>query len=147
MKKSPTAALVLRETAKNGLTVGACENARQSVSMTYGDLSRKAFPNYPFREERMTSSFNDIAAFSGRGPCSGGRIKPDVVAPGTFVLATKSSRMDERWGRYRPFARAENDYTFMSGTSFAVALVAGCSPVAPANTCGTMKTFPILPPP
>ena len=33
-----------------------------------------------------------IVAFSSRGPTADGRFKPDVLAPGTFVLSTRSTR-------------------------------------------------------
>ena len=42
-----------------------------------------------------------MAAFSSRGPVDDGRIKPDISAPGTYVLSTKSrSTTDVGWLAY-----------------------------------------------
>ena len=41
----------------------------------------------------MADQRDDLAAFSGRGPCATGRRKPDLVAPGTFVLSARSSQV------------------------------------------------------
>ncbi len=88
-------------TAKNCLTVGACEN------------------------ERNGALIDMIANFSGRGPCQTGRRKPDLVAPGTYILSTRSSQIQEfGWGK---FEQAPADYMFLGGTSMATPLVAGCA--------------------
>jgi subtilisin-like proprotein convertase family protein len=48
-----------------------------------------------------TDSSNQVTAFSGRGPVGPGvegdfgRFKPDLVAPGTFILSTRSSQWDK----------------------------------------------------
>ncbi|MGC3961289.1 MAG: S8 family serine peptidase [Verrucomicrobiota bacterium] len=36
--------------------------------------------------DSAADSANDVAAYSSRGPCSDGRQKPDLVAPGTHVV-------------------------------------------------------------
>ncbi|ADI74134.1 peptidase S8 and S53 subtilisin kexin sedolisin [Methanohalobium evestigatum Z-7303] len=82
-------------TAKNCLTVGATENNRSSMGYSSDDV-------------------DEIAYFSSRGPTNDSRIKPDVVAPGTNILSTKAN-----------ITSAENDYTYMSGTSMATPHVAG----------------------
>jgi serine protease AprX len=113
-------------TAKNALTVGASENERSNeFSDTYGKRMPKSFPNPPFDADSMTDSVDDIAAFSSRGPCATGRRKPDVLAPGTFILSTRSSRIAPNnfsWAAYPP---AKDHYMFMGGTSMATPLVAG----------------------
>lgn len=58
-------------TAKNCLTVGASENNRPS----FGPDSDNPF---------------DIASFSSRGPIKNGRIKPDIIAPGTYIISAKT---------------------------------------------------------
>jgi len=66
-----------------------------------------------------------MAAFSGRGPAAAGRFKPDVVAPGTFVLSARSRRIAPL---HTPAAvSTDPDYFFSSGTSMATPLVAGCA--------------------
>lgn len=89
-------------TAKNAITVGASENNRPSFG-TYADNS------------------NQIAAFSSRGLTSDGRVKPDIVAPGTFILSTRSSLAPDSsfWANYN------SKYAYMGGTSMATPLVAG----------------------
>lgn len=115
-------------TAKNCLTVGACENARPGqFPDTYGQWWPNEFPNDPFKSKAMVDSIDDIAAFSSRGPSMTGRQKPDVVAPGTFVLSARSSQMAKNnfaWGAFPP---AKGQYMYMGGTSMATPLVAGCA--------------------
>lgn len=65
-----------------------------------------------------------MVAFSSRGPISDGRIKPDVVAPGTFILSTRSRFIAPDQTGWAKFA-ANKDYFFMRGTSMATPLVAG----------------------
>jgi hypothetical protein len=66
-------------TAKNVLTVGASENVRMTGTDGCG------IPN------AGADNVNDMASFSSRGPVNAGggdgRIKPDIVAPGTHIQA------------------------------------------------------------
>ncbi|MBN3939893.1 S8 family serine peptidase [Nostoc sp. NMS9] len=64
-----------------------------------------------------------FADFSSRGPCQDGRYKPDVIAPGTFILSTRSCQITHySEAAYPP---AKGDYMYMSGTSMATPLIAG----------------------
>ncbi len=89
-------------TAKNAITVGASENNRPDLGQ-YGD------------------NINQIAAFSSRGYTADNRVKPDIVAPGTWVLSTKSSLAPDSnyWKVYN------NRYAYDGGTSMATPLTAG----------------------
>jgi hypothetical protein len=58
--------------AKNVIATGACENDRLDFFI------------YDSGPETM-------ADFSSRGPCEDGRIKPDVVAPGTWIASLQSA--------------------------------------------------------
>jgi len=113
-------------TAKNALTIGACENARSGeFSDTYGAWWPSKFPNSPFNKDQMVDSPNDVVAFSSRGPCATGRRKPDLIAPGTFILSTRSSQIATNNFAWAPYPAAKDHYMFMGGTSMATPLVAG----------------------
>ena len=70
-------------TAKNVITVGASESV-QSLSISNGGnrLDGSDGSGYP---DLLADNANQIADFSGRGPCLDGRMKPDLVAPGTHI--------------------------------------------------------------
>jgi serine protease AprX len=115
-------------TAKNCITVGASENQRSEfVNETYGGYQwwPTNYPSPPIKDDPMTDgSGTDVVAFSSRGPTNDGRIKPDVVAPGTFILSTRSRFIAPNhtgWAKFAP----NKDYFFMGGTSMATPLVAG----------------------
>ena len=113
-------------TAKNCLTVGACENNRPTKTLTYGQGF--GYPAEPIRSDRVANNPDGIVAFSSRGPTRDGRIKPDVVAPGTFVLSTRSrATSSEGWE-----LSADPLFMFDGGTSMATPLVAGSSAVVRA---------------
>ena len=105
-------------TAKNVLTVGAIEQLRNITNATVlyagcadvlvtniaNDITNVTTEtvcptNYPWLG--MTDSDTEVAAFSSRGNVGigiegdFGRFKPDLVAPGTFVVSTRSSKWDE----------------------------------------------------
>ena len=109
-------------TAKNCLTVGACENNRPNKTMTYGQGWPKDFPANPIKNDRVANNPEGIVAFSSRGPIHDGRIKPDVVAPGTYILSTRSRATKSKGWELS----ADPLYMFEGGTSMATPLVAGC---------------------
>ncbi|MEP6601526.1 MAG: S8 family serine peptidase [Nitrospirota bacterium] len=109
-------------TAKNCLTVGACENNRPNKTLTYGQGWPPDFPADPIKTDKVANNPEGIVAFSSRGPIHDGRIKPDVVAPGTFILSTRSrATQSTGWE-----ASLDPLYMFEGGTSMATPLVAGC---------------------
>ncbi len=110
-------------TAKNVITVGASENVRSSggYQSSYGSLWPSDFATNPTRSDVPSNSAEEMAAFSSRGPTDDGRIKPDLVAPGTNILSTRSSQISGHgWGPY-----TDDYYMYMGGTSMATPLVAG----------------------
>jgi len=111
-------------TAKNGLTVGASENYHGGGGYTYGDVWPGSFPASPIRGDPMCDAQGGMAGFSGRGPCDDGRTKPDVVAPGTYVISCRSRHVDAAysWG-----VADNSDYAYASGTSMSCPLVAGAA--------------------
>jgi len=70
-------------TAKNVITVGASENVR-SVSSANGGKSAMGSDGCGYNDASADAA-NDLATFSSRGPCSDGRQKPDLVAPGSHI--------------------------------------------------------------
>ena len=112
-------------TAKNCITVGACENRRPEFNAdTYGEWWPKDFPVAPFKGDPMADNPDQVVPFSSRGPTKDKRFKPDVVAPGTFVLSTRSTMIapnNQAWAAFP----ASKLYFFMGGTSMATPLVSG----------------------
>ncbi|MEZ5335429.1 MAG: S8 family serine peptidase [Methanolobus sp.] len=101
-------------TAKNCLTVGASENYRPDILTTYG-----TYYSYisVIKNDYRADNVDGIAAFSSRGPTDDGRIKPDIVAPGTYINSLKSSYLGSEY------------YQYMSGTSMATPLTAGTAAI------------------
>ncbi|MCD4844570.1 MAG: S8 family serine peptidase [Methanosarcinales archaeon] len=89
-------------TAKNSITVGASENIRPDKGTT-------------------SDNINDIASFSSSGLTDDNRIKPDVVAPGTYIISTRSSKARSTLG----YGDYDAHYTYGSGTSMSTPIVAG----------------------
>lgn len=91
--------VVAEANSKNALSVGASENTRPGFGSDSDD-------------------FGDIASFSSRGPAADGRIKPELVAPGTEIISTRSSLAPTNF-------LLNHFYTRMDGTSSSAALAAG----------------------
>ncbi len=113
-------------TAKNCITVGAAENLRSEggYQRGYGSLWPDNYPVAPLKADLPSDNADDIAAFSSRGPTRDNRVKPDVVAPGTNILSTRSGALGSGpagWGSWS----VSNRYMFNGGTSMATPLVAG----------------------
>jgi subtilisin family serine protease len=116
-------------TAKNVLAVGASENNRpSSLVLCYSSnpLSR-CWSSYvisgaPISTDFVSNNPAGMAAFSSRGPADDGRIKPDLVAPGTNVLSARSHAS----GVIYPDSYDSN-YAYESGTSMATPIVSGAA--------------------
>lgn len=92
--------------AKNVIATGASQNDRLDLFI-YGDGP------------------DAMADFSSRGPCEDGRIKPDVVAPGTWIASLQSSAASDEnaWMSISP------NYQYQGGTSQAGPHVSGAAAV------------------
>lgn len=112
--------------AKNVLTVGASKNylleggIQKKVSET---KLRDTFKAEPLLSSSFSEDPRGMAAFSSRGPTADGRIKPEVVAPGTNIVSARSkhpkAKPEDSWGIY------DDNYLFMGGTSMATPLTSG----------------------
>jgi hypothetical protein len=105
-------------TAKNVITVGASENVRMTGTDGCGIANTGA------------DSANDIISFSSRGPVNStggdGRIKPDIVAPGTHIEAgVPQSNYDGSSVCDQFFPAGQTLYGWSSGTSHSTPAVAG----------------------
>ncbi|MBI2333740.1 MAG: S8 family serine peptidase, partial [Chloroflexi bacterium] len=143
-------------TAKNVLTVGASENQRTdsypcdtsltyttcasqggaNSIFTYGGAWPADYPANPIFSDSSAGNAGQMAAFSSRGPTDDTRIKPDVVAPGTWILSTYSDLYQQGYdasvnpqnGAYQydgygfPY---DAYYKYLSGTSMSNPLTAG----------------------
>ncbi len=143
-------------TAKNVITVGAIESGREIAAEAYTCVTNTVTEtdedgneveqeevttttNTPFAG--MTDSNNQVAAFSSRGNVGigiegqFGRFKPDLVAPGTFIISTRSADWKNSITSTNAQADADalekqNDelsdqYRYESGTSVAAPAVSG----------------------
>lgn len=114
-------------TAKNCICVGASENERPDFNANqYGNWWSDDYPVAPYNSDPMADDPDEIVAFSSRGPTQDGRIRPDIVAPGTFILSTRSSMIASNnmaWGAFT----GSNKYFHMGGTSMATPLAAGAA--------------------
>src|SRR5206468_2443457 len=91
---------------KNVIATGASENNR--------------FDFFIYADGQET-----IADFSSRGPCEDGRLKPDVVTPGTWIASLQSeSATDEN-----AWAAIDNYYQYQGGTSQAGPHASGAAAV------------------
>jgi len=87
-------------TAKNVITVGALEQSRHITNIVTKVADGVTNTSTPWR--LMTDSGNQVAGYSSCGNVgvgtegANGRFKPDVVAPGSFVISTRSEQWDEQ---------------------------------------------------
>ncbi len=122
--------LVAPGTAKNVLTVGASEGLSSSggySQSTWYTFNPTFFPQPPLSGDYISDNPNGMAAFSSRGPTEDGRVKPDLVAPGTNIISLRTGHPDFRgsgWGIY------DDDYMYNGGTSMSTPLTAGVAALA-----------------
>ena len=117
-------------TAKNVLTVGASKNyiLVGGIQKTLGKLrdGDKKWGVPPLRDDTLSNTPDGLACFSSRGPTSDGRIKPEVVSPGTNIISTRDHQPGAEllWGAF------DDNYLYSGGTSMATPLTAGAAAVA-----------------
>ena len=113
-------------TAKNVISIGATEGAASGVGVrgSWGDMD-PAFDRYRSTADRADAVSGDptqLALFSSAGPTADGRIKPDLCAPGTNLVAPRSQRCrGNGWGLASPLPY----YMYLGGTSMANGVAGG----------------------
>ncbi|MGE5086884.1 MAG: S8 family serine peptidase [Bacillota bacterium] len=117
-------------TAKNCLTVGASKNFTKTggiqVPISKLRAAKDDWSAEPIYSSYLSDRDDGLAMFSSRGPTLDGRVKPDIVAPGTNILSTRShvKGASVLWGAYN------DDYAWAGGTSMATPITAGAVTVA-----------------
>jgi len=99
-------------TAKNVIATGASQNVPGVLAMSYG-----LYADGP----------DTMADFSSRGPCEDGRIKPDVVAPGTWIASAASIAADNIGSV--AWTAIDSYYIYMGGTSMSGPHASGAAAV------------------
>jgi len=98
--------------AKNVIATGASENIAGTLAMTYG-----LYADGP----------DTMCDFSSRGPCADGRIKPDLVAPGSWIASAASSAAPDESSI--AWTAIDDYYVYMGGTSMSGPHAAGAAAV------------------
>lgn len=99
-------------------TVGSPAVAKNVIATGASQNNRFDFLIYADGEDAM-------ADFSSRGPCEDGRIKPDVVAPGTWIASLRSVYADDN----NAWADISQNYMYQGGTSQAGPHASGAAAV------------------
>jgi len=99
-------------------TIGSPAVAKNVIATGASENDRFEFFIYDSGSETM-------ADFSSRGPCEDGRIKPDVVAPGTWIASLRSPIGDDN----NAWAEISDLYLYQGGTSQSGPAVSGAAAV------------------
>lgn len=104
---------------------GPGENTIGSPAVAKNVIATGASQNNRFDFLIYAEGEDSMADFSSRGPCEDGRIKPDVVAPGTWIASLQSSYAGDEnaWAPISPL------YLYQGGTSQAGPQVSGAAAV------------------
>ena len=126
-------------TAKNVLTVGASKNLmNEGGNQTILNRSRnrtwmRCYSAAPIATTKLSDDPRGLAPFSSRGPTRDGRLKPEVVAPGTNIVSVRSRALQRGLGETEMAGRYNESYLFAGGTSMATPLVAGAAAIVRQN--------------
>ncbi len=97
-------------------TIGSPAVAKNVIATGASQNNRSDFVIYADGQEAM-------ADFSSRGPAEDGRIKPDVVAPGTWIASLRSKYANDE----NAWLEISSNYFYMGGTSQAGPHISGAA--------------------
>ncbi|GAA2514626.1 S8 family serine peptidase [Pilimelia columellifera] len=116
---------------------GSCQKLGGTMPLpTWGAWYPSMAPVAPLKDDPQAGNDQQMTPFSGRGPTDDGRIKPDLVAPGAWILSGYSplfrqgydSAMNPKNKAYQSDAVGfpyDGAYKYNTGTSMSNPLVAG----------------------
>lgn len=99
-------------TFKNGIAIGASQTSALAFLQSSKEQWEDGINRVPSSGVVEGASPDNIAAFSSRGPTCDGRLKPDLVAPGEYILSAWAHEINH------------DLYLWMRGTSMACPAVA-----------------------
>lgn len=99
------------DVSKNALVIGASENTNP--------------PGYNGGCGTGCDNMNDWSGFTGIGPTTDGRIKPDALAPGVDISSMLSSQAPLNWCGANKIDTRNPKYVYCSGASMSAPHVAG----------------------
>ncbi len=129
-----------RDAYQSGQTCGSMGGNQVNFLGTWGQRYPSSFPAQPLSGDVTAGNAHQMASWSSRGPTDDGRIKPDVVAPGTWILSGYSDLYQEGYGdpvnprnnayQWDGWGMPMNAfYKFMGGTSMSNPIAAGAAAV------------------
>ncbi|MCI0550486.1 MAG: S8 family serine peptidase [Anaerolineae bacterium] len=121
---------------QSGQTCSSMGGNQVNFLGTWGSRYPSSFPANPLFSDVTAGNSSQMASWSSRGPTDDTRIKPDVVAPGTWILSAFSSLYQEGYGdpvnpqngvhQWDGWGMPINvEYKYMGGTSMSNPLAAG----------------------
>jgi hypothetical protein len=121
---------------QSGQTCASMGGNQANFLGTWGQRYGNSFPAQPLFGDLTAGNAQQMASWSSRGPTDDNRIKPDVVAPGTWILSAYSSLYQQGYGdpvnpqngihQWDGWGMPYNvDYKYMGGTSMSNPIAAG----------------------
>ena len=121
---------------QSGQTCNSMGGNQANFLGTWGSRYPTSFPTNPLFSDVTAGNSNQMASWSSRGPVDDTRIKPDVVAPGTWILSAFSNLYQQGYGdpvnpqngihQWDGWGMPYNsDYKYMGGTSMSNPIAAG----------------------
>ncbi len=114
-RDSPEVLLGLETTDIPAFTIGYADGQRLLAALNGSAVSVTLDP----ARRSLSTASDQVAPFSSRGPSVSGGVKPEIVAPGTFIYSAGQD-FDPNGDAY-----TETGFVTLDGTSFAAPFVAG----------------------